>query len=205
MPKEDEDMTTGEKLTALRRKKGLTQAQLAEILDVSRQSVSRWEQDVAFPETEKLIKLSRLLDCSIDFLLCNELQNKEVMTQPAAADCFNFIRECGCFFLATSIQDVPKLRPMGFIYADDKFLYIATDKRKQVYTDLIHNPQVEIASYNLNTRRWIRISGRVEVENSAMIKEAMTALYPLIRQDFINQDEIYFVMFRLQISRVYID
>ena len=55
-------MTTGEKLAALRRKKNITQEQLAEILHVSRQSVSRWEMDAAFPETEKLIRLSRLLE-----------------------------------------------------------------------------------------------------------------------------------------------
>ena len=60
-------MTTGEKLAALRKKKDLTQEQLSEILKVSRQSVSRWEMDAAFPETEKLIKLSKLLECSIDF------------------------------------------------------------------------------------------------------------------------------------------
>ena len=62
-------MTTGEKLAALRKRKGITQERLSEILGVSRQSVSRWEMDAAFPETEKLIKLSKLLECSFDFLL----------------------------------------------------------------------------------------------------------------------------------------
>ena len=62
-------MTTGEKLATLRKRKGITQEQLAEILQVSRQSVSRWEMDAAFPETEKLVKLGKLLGCSIDFLL----------------------------------------------------------------------------------------------------------------------------------------
>ena len=62
-------MTTGEKIAFLRKRKGLTQEQMTEILEVSRQSVSRWEIDMAFPETEKLIKLSRLLECSIDYLL----------------------------------------------------------------------------------------------------------------------------------------
>ncbi len=55
-------MTTGEKIAALRKEKGITQEALAESLKVSRQSVSRWEMDAAFPETEKLIKLSRLLE-----------------------------------------------------------------------------------------------------------------------------------------------
>lgn len=39
------------------------------MLKLSRQSVSRWEIGVAFPETEKLIKLSKILECSIDILL----------------------------------------------------------------------------------------------------------------------------------------
>ena len=56
----------------LRKRKGITQEQLSEILKVSRQSVSRWEMDMAFLETEKLIRLSRLLECSIDFLLNEE-------------------------------------------------------------------------------------------------------------------------------------
>lgn len=198
-------MTTGEKLSALRKNRGLTQEQLAEVLNVSRQSVSRLEMDIAFPETEKLIKLSRLLNCSIDFLLNNDLQKQEVKPNPAAVDCFNFIRECGYFFLATSVQDTPKLRPMGFIYADDKFLYVATDNRKQVYCDLVRNPKVELACYNLNTRKWIRISGVVEEETSGIIRDKMISLYPMIRQEFVYQDQIYFVMFRFQIESVLID
>lgn len=46
-----ESMTTGEKIAALRKKNNMTQEQLAEVLGVARQSVSRWEMDVAFPET----------------------------------------------------------------------------------------------------------------------------------------------------------
>ncbi len=52
-----EKMTTGEKLALLRERKGITQEKLSEILNVSRQSVSRWETDICFPETDKLIKL----------------------------------------------------------------------------------------------------------------------------------------------------
>lgn len=87
-------MTTGEKISALRKKEGLTQEQLAEILNVSRQSVSRWEMDIAFPETEKLIKLGRILNCSIDFLLNNNLQEQELKQNPKALECYDFIREC---------------------------------------------------------------------------------------------------------------
>ena len=194
-------MTTGEKLAALRKEKGITQEGLAEILKVSRQSVSRWEMDVAFPETEKLIKLSKLLECSIDFLLNDELEEDRLFGEKprelSGADCVQFIRECGYFFLATCVDGRPRLRPMGMIHSDERSLYLVTDKRKSVYADLISNPQVELASYNLYTRKWIRINGRVEMESSLEIREAMLDLYPMIRQEYVDQDEIFFVIFRL--------
>lgn len=62
-------MTTGEKLTQLRKQNNLTQEQLADLLEVSRQSVSKWESDIAYPETEKLIKLSELYHVCVDYLL----------------------------------------------------------------------------------------------------------------------------------------
>ena len=127
-------MTTGEKLAALRKRKGITQERLSEILGVSRQSVSRWEMDAAFPETEKLIKLSKLLECSVDFLLNEELTEDRLATESnrelSGADCVQFIRECGYFFLATCAGSRPSLRPMGMIYSDDKSLYFVTDRRK---------------------------------------------------------------------------
>lgn len=62
-------MTTGEKIAKCRKDNGLTQEQLAEKLDVTRQAVSRWEGDLAFPETDTLMKMSRLFNVSCDYLL----------------------------------------------------------------------------------------------------------------------------------------
>lgn len=67
-------MTTGEKITKCRKEKGLTQEQLAETLGVTRQAVSRWEGDLAFPETDTLMKMSRLFGVSCDYLLNYEEQ-----------------------------------------------------------------------------------------------------------------------------------
>lgn len=62
-------MTTGEKLQKLRKDHNYTQEELASIMNVSRQSISKWESDAAFPETEKLLALSKLYHCTIDYLL----------------------------------------------------------------------------------------------------------------------------------------
>lgn len=66
-------MTTGEKIAKLRRENNYTQEQLAEILSISRQSVSKYESGLAYPETEKIIRLSELFDCTLDYLLKDEV------------------------------------------------------------------------------------------------------------------------------------
>lgn len=196
-------MTTGEKLAFLRKKSGITQEELSDILKVSRQSVSRWEMDAAFPETDKLIRLSRLFDCSIDYLLKNDYQEQAQNNgEISARDCCRFIRECGYFFLATSVDGQPRLRPFGMIFADNQALFMATDKRKSVYSDLQENPSVEMASYRPDTRKWIRIRGKAEVESSLRIREEMMEAYSNLRQAYQNGNEIYLAIYRIIIDDV---
>ncbi len=77
-------MTLGEKLSKLRKEQNYTQEQLAEILGVSRQSISKWESDIAYPETDKLIELGKIFDCSMDYLLKNDITEKTGIPMPAA-------------------------------------------------------------------------------------------------------------------------
>ena len=72
-------MTLGEKIVKQRKDLEYTQEQLAEILGVSRQSVSKWESDLAYPETDKLIKMGKLFDCSMDYLLIDDITEKAEM------------------------------------------------------------------------------------------------------------------------------
>ena len=58
-----------EKLYKLRKKSGLSQEQLAEQLNVSRQAISKWEQGTAVPESEKLITISNYFGVTVDYLL----------------------------------------------------------------------------------------------------------------------------------------
>ena len=74
-------MSTGTRIARARKKQNLTQEQLAEQLDVTRQSVSRWESDSAYPETDKLVRLAQILGVSCDYLL----QGGEAPRQAAAA------------------------------------------------------------------------------------------------------------------------
>lgn len=62
-------MNLGEKIAKLRKEHQYTQEQLAEKMNVSRQTISKWENTLAYPETDKLIQLSQLFHCSLDYLL----------------------------------------------------------------------------------------------------------------------------------------
>ena len=64
-------MTLGQKLKEIRKKFGLSQEQLAEIINVSRQAITKWETDAGLPDTENLKELSRIFGISIDYLLDN--------------------------------------------------------------------------------------------------------------------------------------
>lgn len=61
-------MSIGERIIELRKEKELSQGQLADMIGVSRQAVSKWENDTASPDTLKLIRLADALDTEIEYL-----------------------------------------------------------------------------------------------------------------------------------------
>ena len=65
-------MSFSENLKSIRKERNLSQEDLAEILDVSRQAVSKWELGDGYPEVEKLLLLSRKLNVSLDYLMSTE-------------------------------------------------------------------------------------------------------------------------------------
>lgn len=65
-------MTLGEKLQTLRRSRGLSQEQLAEILEVSRQAVSKWENGDSAPDLDRLRAICTYFDVTTDYLIWDE-------------------------------------------------------------------------------------------------------------------------------------
>lgn len=75
-------MDFSEKLLTLRKANNLTQEQLAEKLEVSRQSVSKWESGQAAPELEKIIAMSAIFNVTTDYLLkSSEIDDLSVKTE----------------------------------------------------------------------------------------------------------------------------
>ena len=67
-------MTIGEKITKLRIAANISQEKLAEQMEVSRQSVSKWEMDQALPQIEKVLQLCELFDITTDELLQDKIR-----------------------------------------------------------------------------------------------------------------------------------
>ena len=61
-------MSLGERIVELRKLRNLSQGQLAEAMDVSRQAVSKWENGQSTPDPLKIIKLAEFLDTDVEFL-----------------------------------------------------------------------------------------------------------------------------------------
>ena len=75
-------MEFAEKLITLRKSRELTQEQLAEQLNVSRQSISKWESGQVIPEVEKIVELSKVFDVTVDYLLKpSEIDELSVKTE----------------------------------------------------------------------------------------------------------------------------
>ncbi len=72
-------MIFADKLILLRKKSGWSQEELAEQMDVTRQSVSKWEGAQSIPDLEKMVRLSELFGVSTDYLLKDEIENVEGM------------------------------------------------------------------------------------------------------------------------------
>ena len=67
-------MSLGGNIQYLRKQKKITQEQLAEKMNVSRQTVSRWESDEVTPELGKIVELSELFSCKLDALVRENLR-----------------------------------------------------------------------------------------------------------------------------------
>ncbi|MBR6790191.1 MAG: helix-turn-helix transcriptional regulator [Oscillospiraceae bacterium] len=70
-------MKLSEKILSLRKSRGMSQEELAEKLDVSRQAVSRWENGSALPDAENILRLSRLFGVTADYLLNDGYQSDD--------------------------------------------------------------------------------------------------------------------------------
>ena len=83
-------MTLGEKIQSLRKQHGLSQEQLADTLNVSRQAVSKWETDESQPDIDRLVEISGMFNVSTDYLIKNNPTTTTVSLAKASRSASSF-------------------------------------------------------------------------------------------------------------------
>ena len=121
-------MTKGEKISKHRKILGLSQEDLANKLDISRQSVSKWELNESDPDLGNLVKLSKLLNITIDYLLNDSVDSVEYPLKNNFK--WRFVWPIGFGFLLTLIlwlipiawpKRIGAITILGVIIIEDNF------------------------------------------------------------------------------------
>ena len=107
-------MILADKITALRKKAGWSQEELAEQLGVTRQSVSKWEGAQSVPDMDKVVQMSRLFGVTTGFLLKDELSEEEDYTRENKAKSPVIGAVSGIYWLlVTAVYLLYTFGPMG--------------------------------------------------------------------------------------------
>ena len=92
---------------------------------------------------------------------------------------YEFLKQCGVYYLATVEGDQPRVRPFGTIDLYEGRLYIQTGKKKPVAHQMKENPKVELSG--MADGRWIRVTAEAVLDESLAAQEHMLAAYPSLQ------------------------
>ena len=106
---------------------------------------------------------------------------------------YDFIKECGIYYLATIDNNKPKVRPFGTFELYENKLYIQTGKRKDVYKQIINNPNVEICAFK--DGKWIRIECSLVPDDRVESKKYMLDKNPELRSMYNELDDNTIVLY----------
>ena len=102
---------------------------------------------------------------------------------------YEFLKECGTYFLATCEGDEPRVRAFGTINLFEDKLYIQTGKSKNVSKQIESNPKVEICGLLKDESKWIRVTGVLKRDDRVIAKKSMLDSYPNLRGMYDENDD----------------
>ena len=91
-----------------------------------------------------------------------------------------FLKEAGVYFIATSDDGQPQLRPFGSNLEYNGRFYFSMGRSKEVFRQMTANPKVSLAAIK-PTRDWIRIIGEAVLDDSAEVRDYLFENSPMIR------------------------
>jgi len=104
-----------------------------------------------------------------------------------------FLNQSGTFYLSTVENDKPRVRPFGAVAEFDGKIYICTNNQKNVFKQILANPNVEISS--VVDDKWIRLEGTLIVDERVEAKQAMLEAKPSLKNFYSINDGIFEVLY----------
>ena len=98
-----------------------------------------------------------------------------------------FLKECGVYFLATSEDNIPHVRPFGTAEIFENKLYIQTGKKKDVSKQIAKNPNVELCAYK--DGKWLRVKGALVRDERLEAKKDMLDKNPELKSMYSAEDD----------------
>ena len=106
---------------------------------------------------------------------------------------YDFIKDCGVYYLATLDNDKPRVRPFGTLEIFEDKLYLQTGKKKDVYKQIINNSNVEICAFK--DGRWLRIECMLISDDRVEAKKDMLDKNPELRGMYNELDDNTIVLY----------
>ena len=98
----------------------------------------------------------------------------------------SFLDKAGTYYLATTENDQPRVRPFGTVLLYGGKLYIETGKSKSVSKQLAANPKAEICAFD--GEKWLRVSGELINDDDRDVKVAMLEKMPSLKAMYSPDD-----------------
>ena len=106
---------------------------------------------------------------------------------------WQFLKECGVYYLATEDKGQPRVRPFGTAEIFEGKLYIQTGKKKDCYKQLLENPNAEICCFK--DGKWLRIAGKLIPDDRVEAKKDMLDKNPNLRGMYNENDDNTIVLY----------
>ena len=100
---------------------------------------------------------------------------------------YDFLKDCGTYYLATVDNNQPRVRPFGTINIFEDKLYIQTGKSKNVSKQIEKNNKVEICAYK--DGKWLRVTGKLIRDDRVEAKKDMLDKNPELRSMYSEFDD----------------
>ena len=106
---------------------------------------------------------------------------------------YEFLKQCGTYFIATVDGDQPRVRPFGTVLMFENKLYIQTGKVKNVAKQIMKNPKIEICA--LVGTKWVRVEAIAVEDDRIEPKQKMLDAYPQLKSMYSADDPNTLVLY----------